>query len=88
VIAIEISDDRLGSAKSIGVDKIINPLKSMALQLVKARGRIVVVGLRFEPIEIIPSVIAFKEAEIIGSRVYIDEFSRVLKLMSIGISKS
>ncbi len=73
----------------IGVDKVIETSGSstalnMALQLVKPGGRIVVVGLRFEQVQITPSIIVFKEAEIIGSRVYIDEFARTLKLMSKG----
>lgn len=76
----------------VGVDKVIETSGSphvldQALRILKPGGRIVIVGLCFEDIKFHSYPIVYKEAEIVGSRVYIDEFPRTLNLISRGYLK-
>ena len=117
IIALDVLDERLETAKKLGADEIINPVKidpvkvakrltsgvgvdkvieasgspdalNMAVRMVKPGGRIVVLGLCFREVKIDTSLMVFKEVECIGSRVYLDEFSRTLRLFSKGYLKA
>lgn len=73
----------------VGADKVIetsghHQALTQALGMIRPAGRVVVVGLCFEEIRFYSYPIVYKEAEIIGSRVYVDEFPRTLNLISRG----
>ncbi len=73
----------------VGADRVIetsgHPVAlGQALGMLRPAGRVVVVGLCFEEVKFYSYPIVYKEAEIVGSRVYIDEFPRTLNLMSKG----
>lgn len=76
----------------LGVDKVIEAsghpqALEHALSILKPAGRIVLVGLCFEDVKFRSYPIIYKEAEIVGSRVYVDEFPRTLNLISKGYLK-
>ncbi|MEM4519435.1 MAG: zinc-binding dehydrogenase [Sulfolobales archaeon] len=73
----------------VGVDKVIETsghpqALEQALSILKPAGRIVLVGLCFEDVKFHSYPIVYKEAEVVGSRVYVDEFPRTLNLISKG----
>jgi len=75
--------------EGLGADKVIetsgNPAAlNQAIEMLKPAGRVVVVGLSFEESRIRTTPIVYKEAEIVGSRVYVGEFPRTLNLLSAG----
>jgi len=76
----------------VGADKVIETsgapqVLNQALNMLRPAGRLVVVGLCFEEVKFFSYPIVYKEAEIVGSRVYLDEFARTLNLMSKGYLK-
>ncbi len=75
--------------EGIGADKVLETsghpqALAQSLAMLKPGGRVVLVGLCFEDVKFQSYPIVYKEAEIVGSRVYIDEFPRTLNLISKG----
>lgn len=83
VKAIKELTDGLGADKVIETSGHPQTLEQ-SLSILKPAGRVVVVGLCFEEVKLHSYPIVYKEAEIVGSRVYVDEFSRALNLINKG----